>query len=178
MLDMPSKDAAKVFIQWGKKYQSMFCRTFDRSIPRLNKIQATFYLQALWEITYSWWTNSRMLKSSSSAVARYTPTDRSYRWLKCQFPSLYIDLEFIFVQQRMGWDRNIGLNQYGDTWRIHRKICQQNFNQRAAVGYQPLIKSQVQTLLQGLLYSPDRLDEHTKKWVAHLCSFVMITNMG
>lgn len=69
----------------------------------------------------------------------------------------------------MGWDRNIGLNQYGDTWRVHRKICQQNFNQRAAVGYQPLIKSQVQVLLQGLLTSPDRLDEHTKKCVVHSC---------
>ncbi len=53
MLDMPSKDAAQVFIQWGKKYQSMFCRTFDCSIPRLKKTQAMFYLQALWEITYS-----------------------------------------------------------------------------------------------------------------------------
>lgn len=26
MLDMPSKDSAQVFIQWGKKYNSMFFR--------------------------------------------------------------------------------------------------------------------------------------------------------
>ena len=53
MLDMPSKDSAQVFIQWGKKYQSMSCRIFDASTTRLKKTQATFYLQALWEITYS-----------------------------------------------------------------------------------------------------------------------------
>lgn len=73
-----------------------------------------------------------------------------------------VDLHFLF---RMGWDRNIGLNQYGDKWRIHRKICQQNFNQRAAAVYHPIIKSKVQELLQGLLRNPENFEEHTKKYL-------------
>jgi cytochrome P450 len=65
----------------------------------------------------------------------------------------------------MGWDHNIGLLQYGDKWRVHRKICQQNFNARAAVDYQPIIKSKVSQLLQGLLASPERFEEHNKTYV-------------
>ncbi|KAF9479967.1 cytochrome P450 [Pholiota conissans] len=75
---------------------------------------------------------------------------------------IYSDRQVVPMMKLMGWDHNIGLLQYGDKWRVHRKICQQNFNARAALDYQPMIKSKINDLLQGLLVSPERFEEHNK----------------
>ncbi|KAF8183439.1 cytochrome P450 [Pholiota molesta] len=81
---------------------------------------------------------------------------------------IYSDRQVVPIMELMGWDHNIGLLQYGDKWRVHRKICQQNFNARAAVDYQPIIKSKVSQLLQGLLASPERFEEHNKTFSTSL----------
>ncbi|KDR82225.1 hypothetical protein GALMADRAFT_58980 [Galerina marginata CBS 339.88] len=62
----------------------------------------------------------------------------------------------------MGWGYNIALYGYGDKWRFHRKICQQNFRPEAARRYQPLQMKMVHTMLRNLLDSPANFDDHNK----------------
>ncbi|TFK33557.1 cytochrome P450, partial [Crucibulum laeve] len=62
----------------------------------------------------------------------------------------------------MGWEFNTGLMRYGDRWRLHRRIYQQNLRKRAAIEYQPIQIKKVQQLLRALLATPDDFYEHNK----------------
>ncbi|KAF8957569.1 cytochrome P450 [Flammula alnicola] len=75
---------------------------------------------------------------------------------------MYSDRPVIPMVKMMGWERNIALIPYGDDWRIHRKICQQNFRQEAAPKYHPIQLDKVKQFLRGLLESPERFEDHSK----------------
>ena len=49
---------------------------------------------------------------------------------------------------------------YGDQWRQHRKICQQNFNADAAKRYYPIQSGQVEMFLKHLLREPEKAFDH------------------
>ncbi|KAF9553642.1 cytochrome P450 [Agrocybe pediades] len=62
----------------------------------------------------------------------------------------------------MGWGYNLALMGHGDEWRLHRKICQQNFRQAAAHKYYPLQLEKVHEMLHNLLERPKEFDDHNK----------------
>lgn len=69
---------------------------------------------------------------------------------------------------RLGWDYNIAILRYGDEWRRCRKICQQNFNQKASQTYQPLQRREVLRFLQALNEAPKEFDAHNKRCVGRV----------
>ncbi len=60
----------------------------------------------------------------------------------------------------MGWERNIGLMRYGDSWRQHRKLCQQNFHPNAAKRYHPVQLDRVHGFLRSMLHEPEKVFDH------------------
>ncbi|KAF8876786.1 cytochrome P450 [Gymnopilus junonius] len=62
----------------------------------------------------------------------------------------------------MGWDSNIGLMDYDEKWKYHRKICQQTFHRKAATFYHPIQTRKVHEFLGNLLIRPDKFQEHCK----------------
>ena len=66
----------------------------------------------------------------------------------------------------MNWGHNIGLLRYGDKLRYHRKICQQNFGKEAVKHYHSVMLQKVHALLDGLLGSPERFEQHSKMYAA------------
>ena len=64
----------------------------------------------------------------------------------------------------MGWNYNIALLGYGDSWRYHRKICQQKFRPESLGAYHPVQTRKVHAMLQGLLVSPEKFEYHNKMW--------------
>ncbi|KAF8161637.1 cytochrome P450 [Crassisporium funariophilum] len=74
----------------------------------------------------------------------------------------YSDRPNVPILGLMGWDYNFGLLSYGEEWRYHRKICQQNFRLEAASSYHPTIIRKVHELLQGLLLTPHNFNYHNR----------------
>ena len=62
----------------------------------------------------------------------------------------------------MSWNNNVTLMRYGDKFRYHRRICQQNLNKEAAKRYHSVILQKVHETLDGLLKSPEKFEEHNK----------------
>lgn len=63
----------------------------------------------------------------------------------------------------MGWDAiNLSLMPYGEVWRQHRKLCHQNFNVQASKQYEPIQMKKVRVLLQNLLDTPEKFEDHGK----------------
>ncbi|KAF5385247.1 hypothetical protein D9615_001133 [Tricholomella constricta] len=68
---------------------------------------------------------------------------------------IYSDRPVLAIVNLMGWDFNAGLLPYGDRWRRHRKLYQENFRKVAAITYQPIQTRKIHELLQKLLLTPD-----------------------
>ena len=68
------------------------------------------------------------------------------------------------VLYSMGWNYNIALLGYGESWRYHRKICQQKFRPESLGPYHPVQTRKVHAMLQGLLVSPEKFEYHNKMW--------------
>jgi len=62
----------------------------------------------------------------------------------------------------MGWDFNVGLMDYGESWRYHRKICHQAFHPDAAKLYYPIQTRKVHQMLGDLLLTPADFEGHSK----------------
>lgn len=54
---------------------------------------------------------------------------------------------------------------YGDLWRRHRKVFQQNFRKDAIGKYEDIVISKVGNMLRSLMDSPEGFVEHYKSWV-------------
>ena len=61
----------------------------------------------------------------------------------------------------MGWDKNLGLMKYGDGWRQHRKLCNQNLNADAAKHYSPIQMERVHNFLRNVLQEPEKVFDHS-----------------
>ncbi|KDR73078.1 hypothetical protein GALMADRAFT_252519 [Galerina marginata CBS 339.88] len=75
---------------------------------------------------------------------------------------IYSGRPTIPIVDLMGWNFNIGLMDYGETWRYHRKICQQTFNRKSATFYQPIQTRKVHEFLGDLLSNPENFEGHCK----------------
>ncbi|KAJ7454131.1 cytochrome P450 [Mycena latifolia] len=65
------------------------------------------------------------------------------------------DVPMVTDLELMGWDSNVALMKYGDTWRRNRRLLHETFNVQAARQYRPLELRASRTLLQRLLDHPD-----------------------
>ena len=61
-------------------------------------------------------------------------------------------------------DHIIGLLRYGEQWRYHRKICQEIFRREAVKNYHSVMSQKVHAMLDGLLRSPAKFEEHNKMY--------------
>ncbi|KAF8957568.1 cytochrome P450 [Flammula alnicola] len=74
----------------------------------------------------------------------------------------YSDRPVVPTLQMIGWEWNVALIRYGEDWRMHRKICQQNFRQEAAPKYNQVQLKKMNSFLQGLIESPEKFEDHIK----------------
>ncbi|KAF9003579.1 cytochrome P450 [Cyathus striatus] len=59
------------------------------------------------------------------------------------------------ITDLMGWDFDFAFMDYGDTWRLHRKLMHQHFNVTAAKDFRPQQVKAAQGLVKRLLGGPD-----------------------
>lgn len=62
----------------------------------------------------------------------------------------------------MGWRSNFALSPYGDDWRFHRKVAQQNLTIKASASYEPVQRQKIRQMLLGLLNTPEDFNAHNK----------------
>ncbi|KJA16392.1 hypothetical protein HYPSUDRAFT_71398 [Hypholoma sublateritium FD-334 SS-4] len=62
----------------------------------------------------------------------------------------------------VGWQGNVALMQYGNFWRLHKKICQQSLRQEAAPLYNPVQLDKMKLFLRNLLETPEDFERHNK----------------
>ncbi|KAG5733206.1 O-methylsterigmatocystin oxidoreductase, partial [Termitomyces sp. T112] len=67
------------------------------------------------------------------------------------------------INELMGWNFHIGWMPYGDNWRRHRRLLQQEFNATASIRFRPLELQATHGLLRALLDSPDDLDGNLRQ---------------
>ncbi|KAJ7237762.1 cytochrome P450, partial [Mycena rebaudengoi] len=80
--------------------------------------------------------------------------------------ALYSDRSDLpMVNGLMGWDFNIALMKYGDTWRTNRRLLRQAFTPAT---YQPLELAATHTLLGRLLDSPDAFYAHLRQMAGEI----------
>ncbi|PPQ81783.1 hypothetical protein CVT25_013670 [Psilocybe cyanescens] len=90
-----------------------------------------------------------------------------------QRAKLYSDRPSLPIFPLMGWDFNVALMPYGDAWRQHRRLCQQNFNPQAVRKYEPLQTEKVQRFLRSLLDTPEEFETHNKIFSVSLTTCMM-----
>ncbi|KAJ7501807.1 cytochrome P450 [Mycena galericulata] len=80
--------------------------------------------------------------------------------------ALYSDRSDLpMVNELMGWDFNVALMKYGDTWRTNRRLLKQVFNPAI---YHPLELTAARTLLGSLLDSPDAFYAHLRQMAGEI----------
>ncbi|KAJ7460263.1 cytochrome P450 [Mycena latifolia] len=70
------------------------------------------------------------------------------------------DVPMVTDAELMGWDLNVALMKYGDTWRRHRRLFNETFNVKAVRQYRPMEMAASRALLQRLLDRPDAFRDH------------------
>ncbi|TFK84725.1 cytochrome P450 [Polyporus arcularius HHB13444] len=76
---------------------------------------------------------------------------------------------FILLNEIMGWDSVINMMRYGDRFRKHRKWLQDALMPKSVLlSYHPMLRRETYTFLAGLCDTPDRVNDHIKRWSAAL----------
>lgn len=63
---------------------------------------------------------------------------------------------------RLGWKFVVGLLQYGDEWREHRRVLHQKYRPDAAFAYRPVQLTKIQELMKNILEDPENFEVHYK----------------
>ena len=72
----------------------------------------------------------------------------------------------------MKWDSVINMMPYGDRFRKHRKWLQDALIPKSVLlSYRPMQRRETYTFLAGLCDTPERVNDHIKRWV-HYCACV------
>ncbi|PPQ81933.1 hypothetical protein CVT25_013781 [Psilocybe cyanescens] len=90
-----------------------------------------------------------------------------------QRAKLYSDRPTVPIFKLFGWEYNIALMPYGEEWRQHRRVCQQNFNPQAAKQYETIQMEKTRQLLRGLLDAPKEFEAHSKLFSIGLAMSMM-----
>ncbi|KAJ7810955.1 cytochrome P450 [Mycena olivaceomarginata] len=78
--------------------------------------------------------------------------------------SIYSDRPaFPMVNDLMGWSFNLPFMKYGDEWRIHRRLFNQQFNMVASSSFSGAQRTAAHSLLRRLLNNPAGFRDHLKQ---------------
>ncbi|KAF9531183.1 cytochrome P450 [Crepidotus variabilis] len=77
--------------------------------------------------------------------------------------SLYNDRPWVAILPLLGWEFNISFLAYGETWRQHRRVCQQYFHPEAAMQYYPIQLERTRQFLNSMLQTPEKAFDHSKQ---------------
>ncbi|KAI0744945.1 cytochrome P450 [Earliella scabrosa] len=76
---------------------------------------------------------------------------------------------FILLNEIMKWDSVINMMPYGDRFRKHRKWLQDALIPKSVLlSYRPMQRRETYTFLAGLCDTPERVNDHIKRWSAAL----------
>ncbi|KAJ7101265.1 cytochrome P450 [Mycena belliarum] len=70
--------------------------------------------------------------------------------------------------EMMGWDFNIAMMRYGDSWRAHRRLFNEGFTAKVSEKYRPKQLAATHGLLRRLLQTPDDFLGHFNQWAAEV----------
>ncbi|KJA14789.1 hypothetical protein HYPSUDRAFT_48854 [Hypholoma sublateritium FD-334 SS-4] len=74
----------------------------------------------------------------------------------------YSDRPYSPIIDMVGLNGHVALMQYGNFWRLHKKVCQQNLREKASQLYYPIQLQKVRHFLKNLLETPDDFQRHNK----------------
>ncbi|KAJ6563069.1 cytochrome P450 [Mycena vulgaris] len=72
------------------------------------------------------------------------------------------------LTELMGWDFNLGLMKYGDEWRTHRRLMNQEFNVHASRSFRPKERVAAHGFLRHVLRDPNQFLEHLRQMVGEV----------
>ncbi|KAJ7237342.1 cytochrome P450 [Mycena rebaudengoi] len=76
------------------------------------------------------------------------------------------------LKELMGWDFNIALMDYGDEWRIHRRLFNGAFDVKAALKYRPHELIGTHVLLERMLQTPQDFMNHFRQMAGEIIKSV------
>ncbi|KAJ7625703.1 cytochrome P450 [Roridomyces roridus] len=128
--------------------------------------------------TFQWKTYARWSKKYNSDIIHLNLLGKSIVVLNSfaatdelleKRSSIYSDREdFPMVNGLMGWDFNAASMRYGDEWRIHRRLFNQEFNVRASRKYESRELLGTRKLLQRLISHPDMFLTHFRQMMSEV----------
>ncbi|KAJ8079586.1 hypothetical protein PM082_011173 [Marasmius tenuissimus] len=74
----------------------------------------------------------------------------------------------IMMNEFLGQERNFGLMEYGEEWRVRRRLFDQMFNPTASKRYHPRLAVATRALLKNLCENPDNLHGHIRHHAASI----------
>lgn len=163
--DLPTKDLANVYLEWGRKYNSdlnsfFFVLYFRWHLAIGSIIHASAFGNHVVVVN--------KLEDAAELLDRRAPkySDRpEYPILKlCVNTGSAIKYYLTLRVCRMGWDHNIALMRYGESWFYRRKIAHQNFRKEAVKNYHNVLLEKVYCMLDGLLKNPEQFDQHNRMY--------------
>ncbi|KAG6918162.1 hypothetical protein DXG01_016147 [Tephrocybe rancida] len=90
---------------------------------------------------------------------------------------IYSDRPEMIMIELMGWDFNASLIRYGDKWRRHRRLFQQNFNKATVqITQEPTQTVKVYECLNRLLVAPDDFIAHFRTVTAAIVMATVYDN--
>lgn len=75
---------------------------------------------------------------------------------------LDIDYNLILFRISFGLNYNTASLQYGNRWRLHRKMFNHSFNKQASMAYKPMQMQKVREMLQRLIITPQDYVKHVQ----------------
>ncbi|KIJ13396.1 hypothetical protein PAXINDRAFT_170472 [Paxillus involutus ATCC 200175] len=90
-----------------------------------------------------------------------------------QRSNIYSDRPPVRTTKEVGSEFNSAMLQYGEEWRLHRRIFHQSFRAEAARNYLPNQTRKARQLLMGIYESPDRYQRHVELFASSVIMSVV-----
>jgi len=87
-------------------------------------------------------------------------------WVCYVLLNIYYNL--ILFRTSFGLNYNTATIQYGNRWRLHRKMFNLTFNKQASMAYKPMQIQKVRQMLQRLIATPQDYVKHVQAYVQFL----------
>ena len=145
LLDIPTGRPWEAYARWKEIYG--MCKSNN-----LYSIDLFLWL-ILGDIVQMHVFNQPVIILNSRAVAHELLQKRSNSWS---------NRPQILMTKLMGWDFSFVFLPYGNEWRDHRRVFNQEMRSEAAVKYRPAQMVKVHDLLRRLITTPNLFSEHVK----------------
>ncbi|KAF8123450.1 cytochrome P450 [Boletus edulis] len=80
--------------------------------------------------------------------------------------SIYSDRPYLAAKDPYGWSFHLTWAQYGDRWRLQRRIFHQTFRAEAALAFRPVQLEKARQLVLDILSAPHDFSKHIQKFSA------------